>query len=347
VSGLGARYWRTRLRRWPAPPRAEARPGYTLLIPVPGDLPVFLELALIAARQQQSTHRARTLVIPDRVTPEVHALLEAHRRDWDGPLDLVPLPPPERWFLPLLRNGSRNHGMQLYAGVAASDTTHILLHDADLFPVRRDFFEAQYERCSARGLACLGVSGVWDPWYAEHGLRLAATWDMCARTDWLRSFPPRDHLGHDGSLFGEWHTFDTTLLPQAQSDPATIDHTDEEEAFVHFNYVITSFRHFQRQGPSFYDDNFRLLFIALATQLLGASADRGFPTVAKLAGGAVHGNGPMRYPTPEEGGPDYRTFRTKLERLLACEWIGLETADAVREEVAPFDRLYDFTPDRS
>lgn len=339
---IGRRYWRTRLRRWPPRPQG-CSPGYTLLLPVPGDLPVFLELALVAAAAQRSEHRVRTIVIPDRLTPAVTDLVEERRTRWEGPLDIVPLPRPERWVLPALHNGSRNHGMQLYTGVSAARTSHVILHDADLFPTRTDFFERQYEICDRRGLACLGVSGVWDPWYAAHGLKLAATWDMCARADWLRSYPPRDHMGHDGHLYSEAHTFDTTLLPQALTDAALVDHTDDPESFVHFNYVITCYRFFQQQGASYCDDNYRLLFVAIVTHLLGISRDPNrFPSVAQLANGARTGSGPMRFPRGPEAAENYRRFRGKLGRLLESDWVQPGAPEQIELELAVFDAVYDY-----
>lgn len=342
MSEIGRRYWRTRLRRWPAASHTPT-PGYTLLLPVPGDLPVFLELALVASAAQRAEHRVRTIVIPDRMTPAVGALVEQHRPGWAGPLEIALLPRPERWFLPALHNGSRNHGMQLYSGVSASRSSHIILHDADLFPTRTDLFERQYTLCEERSLACLGVSGVWDPWYAEHGLKLAATWDMCARVDWLRSYPPRDHIGHDGRLFAEAHTFDTTLLPQAVTAPTLVDHTDDPESFVHFNYVITCYRFFQQQGAAYCDDNFRLLFVAIVTHLLGVGqAHSNFPTVGQLAAGARSGSGPMLYPQGKDAAEQYRRFRQKLERLLTSDWVRSGSPAQVEAELADFDILYGY-----
>ena len=55
--------WRTAFARWP--PLHDTREGYTLLLPVPADLPVFLRLALANAAAQDCDGRVETLVIPD------------------------------------------------------------------------------------------------------------------------------------------------------------------------------------------------------------------------------------------------------------------------------------------
>src|ERR1700691_3494039 len=100
VRQLGPLYWRARLKSWPA--RQAGTEGYSLVMPVPGDLPVFLRLALAVCRPQQSEHRVETIVLPDRMTPEMRQIVSQARPDWPGDLYLQPLPVPERWVLPRL-----------------------------------------------------------------------------------------------------------------------------------------------------------------------------------------------------------------------------------------------------
>src|ERR1019366_202861 len=115
-------------------------------------------------------------------------LVSQAQRDWPGQLRLQALAAPERWLLPRLGNPGRNHALQLITGVSRSRATHIVLHDADLFILRRDLHRREFEMARQRRLACLGISSAWDPWFAEHGRQLAATWELCAQVEWLRSF---------------------------------------------------------------------------------------------------------------------------------------------------------------
>ena len=334
-------YWRWRLRRWPGPAVENPIPGYTLLLPVPGDIPVFLELALKVCAEQLATNRIRTLVIPDRPSPAIEELVDKARASWVGDLDLVLLPRPERWFLPYMKSGSRNHGMQVVQGVARSTTTHVVLHDADLFMLEPALLESQFEACRARGLDCLGVSAVWDPWFGEKGLRLAATWELMASVGWLRRFPPYQQIGHDGELFGEQHTFDTTLYPQAVSPREKVDWADRAGDFVHFNYVISTYRHFQRHGPGFADDRFRLLLIALFVHLFSASPPPpGLPTLGELADGLGSDAAPVRYRAGTEIGASWRDFRGRLDRMLSADYIDRGPANRAVELLAAFDRYY-------
>lgn len=336
---LGASYWRARLANWPpCPPLSE---GYTLLLPVPGDLPVFLELALAVCAEQSSKYRHRTLVLPDRWTTEIKGVVERARSSWEGPIEVVPFPVPERWALPYLRSGSRNHGLQLITGVAASTTSHVILHDADLFVLGRDLFDAQYQDCRDRGLACLGVSPVWDLWYAEHGRQLAATWELCAETAWLRAWPPSDHIGHDGVLWEQKHTFDTTLYPQALSEASRIGVNEVPGEFVHFNYVISTYRKWQRRRGEIFDDRFLVLLIRVFVDLF--AADPGsyhLPSADELARGlgappAV----PVTYPDRVEGSKAYMSFRMQLSEALSGPW-GQGRRQRLDSVLAPFDDYY-------
>ena len=258
--------------------------GYTLLVPVPGDLPVFLELALAVLSTQECAHRVATIVIPDQMTPAVQAIVSLHRHA-RGPLELLPLPRPERWFLPPDEEWFAESWRAIPDRCEATTcSSHVILHDADLFLLSASMLDEHYEMCRDRDLACLGVSPVWDEWYELHGRRLAATWELCSRVEWIRSFPPHLHMGHDGALWGEDHTFDTTLHPQALSEPSSIDVNGVAQSIVHFNYVITTYRLFQRHGPGMVDDCFRLLLIRVFIDLFASDLTAyTLPTMSELA----------------------------------------------------------------
>ncbi|HMC40211.1 MAG TPA: hypothetical protein VKI19_11150 [Acidimicrobiales bacterium] len=339
-TSLRASYWRFRLARWNRRPTTP-EPGYTLLLPVPGDIPVFCELALKVCSRQAARHRRRTLVIPDRPSPTVTQLVEKTKPGWQGELEAVLLPRPERWFLPFMNSGSRNHGLQVVKGISVSSTSHVIFHDADLFLLDDDFLDGQYETCRDRELECLGVSPVWDPWYETKGLRLAATWEMVASVPWLRAFPPYRQIGHDGKLFGEVHTFDTTLYAQSLTPGYRVDWVDRSADFVHFNYVITAYRHFQRLGPGFVDDHFRLLLIALFVDLFSEeSPPQGLPTLAELADGIGDAAAPVRYVRDEAHASRWAGFRAQLDRVLGAEYVAAPAAAEAVTALSAFDQFY-------
>jgi hypothetical protein len=332
------RYWTGRFDRWGA--RPEQRPGYSLLVPVPGDLPVFLELALRVLGTQRAEGRVETFVIPDVATTAVDSVVARHRAGWAGRLELLQLPYPERVLLPRMHNPGRNHGVQLLTGVAHSRAEYIVLHDADLFLLAPGMLDERVALAQRENLDVLGADPAPDGWFADRGFHLSATWEMIARTDWLRAFPPFMHIAHEGELNGETHSFDTCVHPQVVADPARRRVVRSEDV-VHFNYVIATYRHFQRSRGSFEDDRFRLLLIRLFVDIFGQESDDALPTLAALARGLDDAQARVTYPAPD--GPTreaYARFRGKLDRILEGPWTPGDGRVALREQLRAFDRHY-------
>lgn len=334
-----SRYWGARFDRWP--PRPAQQEGYSLLVPVPGDLPVFLELALSVLATQHAAGRVETLVVPDLLTPQVRSVVDRREPEWQGPLRVVPLRRPEREMLPRLRKPVRNYGAQLFAGVSASTASHVVLHDADLFLMSPELLDERVALATAEGLDVLGADPVWDGWYAQHGLELAATWEMVARTDWLRSFPPSMHMGHEGELEGMTHSFDVTLRPQCVADPRR-RRVVRSDDIVHFNYVISTYRWFQRASGTFVDDQFRLLLIRLFVDIFAEEEfDYALPTLDELAAGLTDPAAPVSYPLADaDRRQGYAAFRSRLTRILEGPWTPPATATVLASQLVPFDRHY-------
>jgi hypothetical protein len=196
--------------------------------------------------------------------------------------------------------------------------------------------------CRQRQLACLGISPPWDPWFAEHGRELAATWELCAQVAWLRSFAPVLHMAHQNEMFGEQHMFDTTFYPQALSDPALIAVSPTED-FVHFNYVISNYRHFVRPRTGPWPDNrFRLLLVRLLIEIFdhdGAGSYQ-LPSLAELGGCLGIESGPVKFPERQKGEQTYRSFRDLMGRALTGPWVDDVRRQLAAEALAPFDRFY-------
>ncbi|MFI7589578.1 hypothetical protein ACIB24_21130 [Spongisporangium articulatum] len=339
------RYWQARFARWGRPAHPHPQPGYSLLLPVPGDLPVFLELALAVCRLQDPTHRVETLVIPDRSTAAVRRVVADARRDWPDPLRLLPLPAAERLVLPRLGDPGRNHGAQLVTGVRAAQADRIVLHDADLFLRDPRVHADEFELAEKEDVDVLGISPAWDDWYAERGRRLAATWELCGRVAWFRDFPPHRHFGHDAVVDGERHTFDTTFWPQLHTGPGRIDvGVGLAERTVHFNYTISTYRLFQRAARSrepFRDKAFRILLIRLFVELFGrVEHPYGLPTLEQLGDGLHRGGQHLRVLYSRQDGETYRRVREGLGAVVEGPWSSPERAARCRELLAAFDEHF-------
>lgn len=331
--------WRLFYRRWPERTAAPI-PGYSLLVPVPGDLPVFLRLALFILRKQASTHRVETLVIPDVVTPRMRAILADEQQSWGGKLSMVEMPRPDRWIPKCINRPHHNHWLQLINGVRQASASHALLHDADLFLSDTSFHQQQFERCVSGHYACFGVHRVWDDWFEQHEKQITATWEMIFETDWARSFPPHLHLGHDGVLDGEKHTFDTTLFPQCMTEPQRIAWHSPASGLIHFNYVICSYRYYLDQQIGYEDEQFRLLLIRILIDLFDReSPEYPLPIARQLQDGLTDDSAPVTY-RKSSTAKNYAEFRIKLEELLQSGLLNDDQLDTAKSIIAPFDQKF-------
>jgi len=303
--------WQLGYSRWRAAPPAPLE-GYTVLINIPGDLPLFLDIAVEVLRQQDPTHFVEALVIPDKITPEIReGYAKAVKRWPEGRLRFVVLPAVDRMITGFLNNPSHNHWLQIIRGIEASRTTHALIHDADLFLIDPQFLRKLYDKCEREKLACVGISPVWDKWFHQQGLTaLAATWELMVDNAWFRSFKPWEHHGHRGECCGQSHIFDTTLLPQTKTPPERIARL-ENLPFVHFNYVISTYRSFQKaQGP-FEDSYYRLLLIRLLHDAYGSSHCK-VPPFEILLKGCEDFTLPVIY----KDATHFPEFRRKMQELM-------------------------------
>lgn len=337
--------WRLFYAKWRSRPTS-AEDGYTLLLMFPGDLPVFLDISLDVIAAQDKTHLKEVLVTPDSVPPGlVEHIEKSQRRFADVPLRYAPPKPWELWVLDRFKNPGHNHWLQLVTGIEASTTTHALMHDADLFILDEDFLKQHYETCVERKLDAIGLSEAWDPWYKEHGYsHVTATWELLFSTEWSRQFPPHMLHAHVARIDGEKHMFDTFYHCMCKTAPEKVGRHKRDWRFVHFNYVISTYRWFQKRSGPFEDEHFRLLLVRL---LIDACDKSGWsyevPGVTELAKGLEDATAPVTYQGPETAG-HYPEFRNKLETLLSADLLSQEQRTGMRESIALFDQAYSWTP---
>src|SRR5690349_7340316 len=185
---LNATLWKLFRSKWRKPAPGPRTPGYSVLLAVPADLPVFLKIAMATINAQRNDGLVETLVIPDMPSPAFERAFERARQDWtNGPIRLVTLRPVERFVNKRINSPHTNHWLQMTNGVEAATSTHALLHDADLFITDRNFLAVHYAAIKDSSLACLGINPVWDKWYADNGLaHVTATWELMFDIDWAR-----------------------------------------------------------------------------------------------------------------------------------------------------------------
>ncbi len=331
--------------RWPR--AGSLVDGCTVLMPVPGDLPVFLELALATFGKQELDERVETIVIPDRMTPGLAAAFERSRREHPcGPVRLVQIGPFGRLQQRTTRGGpGLNHFLQLYHGVAATRTSHALLHDADLFLLDRNFLARRFERVRAEGLAFAGVEERYDDWFARRGFGpVSASWELLFDVRRLREFRPWDLHGHDHVVDGERHYCDTLDYVQLRTPAERRAVWEAPDGYLHFNWAISVYRYFQAaEGEPFNDHRFLILLLRLLSDAFvhtdGATPHGDLPPVAELARGIADDSAPVTYRTPSH--PEkYGDFRRLIRQLIDAELIEPARADDIDRALSPFDAAF-------
>ena len=328
-------------RRWNQP-RAALQPGYSLWLMLPGDMPFFFDLFLGVFANKQVENLVETLIVPDRETPGLRDRIADFAAAWPhGPVRTVGFPPLERFLSKTQTNPHALCWMQFYRATRETRSTHALWHDADLFVFDPPFFDAHYRECIARQLDGIGLAPAWDRWYAEMGRsHVTSTWEMMYRMDWIREYAPWMHRGHLGEFQGSKHIFDITLLPQALSPPEKIGQASAVPDFVHFNYVICTYRNFQNATGSFEDDYFRILLLRLLINAYGSRSWKyDIPELADLKQGIQDRSRRVTYLATETA-THYDEFRTKLNRLLHSPVLTAAQATRIAEEVGSFDHAF-------
>jgi len=332
--------WKAAYSRWRAAPGNE-EPGYSLLLLVPGDLPVFLRLAADVCGRLDPTNQIEALVIPDRMTDGFARVFADVQRSWPhGNMRLVTMPPLDSFIARRFPNPHTFYFLQLINGIEAARATHVLLHDADLFITNHRSLRDHYQRCTDGDYACLGAEQVWDDWFRHNGYdQVVGTWELMMERQWALSHPPYEHHGHVAKLNGVTHEFDATLLPQCRTDPRRIG-LNRIGDFVHFNYVIGTHRWFQQADGPFEDEHFRLLLIRLLIDACDPSDwPYDVPDIDQLVSGIEGRDRPVTYTATATRG-HYPAFRSKLTSLLECGVFDNEQIETMRRGVEPFDHAF-------
>jgi hypothetical protein len=338
-------FWSTLYRRWPD--AGERIPGYTLLLAVPPDLPVFLHLAVDVCRRQDPKHLVETLVVPDRHAPGFAREVAAAAAAWPaGRVRLVQPGPLDRLVRTGMRKASLIHWLQLVIGARETRSTHAVAHDVDLFLLEPRFLRSLFESCRAAGYACLGNEKAWEgalwpklPRFAH----VVALWELMFDVQWLRARPPSALRPQYARLAEGWFWFETSLLAQATTAPERIARHPSLDR-VHFGWVIGGYRAFQSSRGCFSDDRFRILLIRL---LIAAFDPEGgpyrVPSLAELERGLQGRSARVGY--GEAARRNYPVFRAELERVLCSPLFPADRSQSIRSGLAAFDAAYAWQPD--
>ncbi len=337
-------FWSALYGRWPE--MGEAIPGYTLLLSVPPDLPVFLRLAVDICRRQDLTHLVETLVVPDTYDAAFAREVAAAASDWPaGRMRLVQPGPIDRLTRSGMTKASLIHWLQLVVGAREIRSSHAVVHDVDLFMLEPGFLRTSFEACRDGGFFCLGNDEAWKgavwtqlPRFAH----VVALWEMVIDMQWLRAGPPAALRPQYARLPEGLFWFETSMLVQAGTAPERIARRRAARA-VHFGWVIGGYRAFQQSRGCFGDDHFRLLLIRL---LIAAFDPEGgpypLPGLAELERGLTEPG--VRVGYGDTARCNYPAFRDALEQVLCGDVFPARSVDVLRSGLAAFDAAFAWQP---
>jgi hypothetical protein len=332
--------------RW-RPPRGSPRDGFSILLPMPSDLPVFFRIAMKVLEGQDLENANEIVIVADIPRASFADMVRKERPSVNGvPIVLAEMEGLRRTVARLYNRPNHYHWAQIVCGLEHARSSRALLHDADMFLLDPSFLESQYAAMVRDGFRVMGISPAWDHWFSENGYRhVTATWEMLLDVEWARSFPPVLLHGHVDDLEGRRHTFDTTYYAQCLSDPRAIGYRDRSAGFVHFNWLISGYRLFERHRRDYCDDHFTLMILRLLLDEF--DADRPYPGIPSwdlLASCLLAGRGPVGFPSAETRGPTYRNTRAKLAALFGSPLVAGAAPPDLECKLEPFDRYYGFTP---
>lgn len=325
--------------RWKTPLKAHLMVGYSCLLPVPSDLPVFLEIALETLSSQDTRHMIEVFVIPDRPNPGFRAIYKSLCTRYPLPnIRLIEMCGIDRLFSRIVDNPNMNHFLQLINGIANSSSTHVLFHDADLFLMPGNSLRLHFEECCVRRLYALGI----DSRSSLIDRDLVATWEMVARTEWLRSFKPTMLKAQIALVDGKWHGFDTTLLAQHLTNHEKIGCSLRNMQFFHINYLISLYRKYQKSPKPFEDTQFKLLTMRLIFDIFSTEKwQSDLPPMDSFIA-ALTGKDKFISYTKGETAKYYPRARSKIKSLSELWLLKPEQVSKIQREILPFDQWFEW-----
>lgn len=332
-------------------------PGYTVLLPVPPDLPVLFKLSLDVIGGQDPTHQVEVIIVPDWPNTVFRACVESARREW--PQLNLRLVEPRGFdlYIRSIANTSAIHWVQVFNGIRSVKSTHMLLHDADLFLSDPGFFRRRYETCQERGLSCLaveyrqdmplGVDAALGRAASDHVMfpelsHLVSTWELLLDVRWLCRFPPADTLPQYIRMKNKnlVKHLDTFHYPMMMTSPQTMGCISEPEKYIHFGNVTSQYRFFQAATLPYHDRGFKLWLLRLLIDAFDPERPGySVPSLPELLEGIGNPSNRVYYDQSEPEIKAYEIVKSQINDLInTCN---LKTGKPQIEHfVCEFDRRY-------
>lgn len=277
-------------------------------------------------------------VVPDKPSPYFRGIFDSLVTDYSfQSIRLIEMNRVDKMFAAIADNPNMNHFLQLFNGMDHCSSTHVLLHDADLFLSPGNFLRKHFEACASSHYNVLGVN---VKKFTDDGRPLAATWEMMASMEWLKSFKPYELKAQVTFINGKRYEFDTMLLPQYMTSPAKIALRSADAEFVHINYLISRYRRYLKTQKPFEDSQFKLLFIKLLIDSHDtADWKHDVPSMENCIAGLTGHDSKVSY-TQEETASYYPYARGKIQKLCQLGLLTPNQKKTIVRSIEPFDQWF-------
>lgn len=319
-----------------------ARKGYSVLLPLPGDLPVFLKFTFDWLKLQKRDNLVEILVIPDRLTKDFsQAFKETRSENRHLPMRLAPLTSLDRLTNRIalsLKDVYKTHPLQIVRAINNLSSEHALLSDADVFMIDKNFIERQYKICLEKDLFCLGADKAWDNWFEENNIKhIVSTWQLMFRTAWVRRFRPFQIFPGRTRIGGKRHNLDVFYLVQYLTSPEKISNNNCDTDFVHLGNIILTYNKFRVSRGPFEDSSCKILFIRMLADAYNCvHAGRCIPDMQELIKGIKDPQVKVTY-LDKNIPANYLKFRNKMQRIIDSGILSDEKIKKIKSSLELFD----------
>jgi hypothetical protein len=322
--------------------------GYSIILPMPMDMPFLLWFALESLRDMDTAHCNQFVVVPDGWGGDGGQAIERVVRSFEDPRILLSrMPRMVHFFVHKVQSVRSHrtaglHWAMVVEGTNCANSKYAFLHDADAFFIDSDSLERQYAECRDRGMMTLGVESRADAFFSDNGYAIPGTWELMYSVPWARSRSPV-------ALKPRWKdtphgrfVFDSMLYPQyLDYESGKVGVMLRPPRLVHFHATILTYRAFlDAKKESVTDDLFRLLLLSMLEDLMPEDiGTRILPRPRELARGLDDPTAPVRYDSLRAG-REFPGFRRQIDELFKAPVFAGERAARIRDYVRPFDNYF-------
>lgn len=291
----------------------ELQSGYSLLLPVPGDLPVFLKIALEGCNALASEELLETIILPDRPSRQLESLLHIWAKRYSvSPLRLLNPHPLESVLagihsIPLI-------DLQLMRGVRATQASHALVQLVGDFVIEPDFRRSQYRV-------------VLEPACTQHPE---------ISNDSSTDRGPVYHGAIDVQRLNRspfWH-------PLASAIAASSAEKHTSNTVVQFPGLLPVYRRYQNSTGPFEDSEFYLLLMRLLVDAYDQSGrSYQLPLIDDLTKGITDPTARITY-CDTQTRQGYPLFRQKVLQIIGSGLLDPMKAAIMQDELSLFERMF-------